>query len=269
MVRVDLAKEMETLLGPLYGRALDARARRPVLGDAMADQTVRSIDYPFEQLKITPALAPSIAARAKHFDDWAREFIADSPDATVLHLAAGLDARVWRVDPPTGVTWFDIDHPEVIDLRRALLPTRDNYHLVGADLTTTDWLGAVPAHGPTLVLAEGLTMYLEPRAGHDLFRRVVDHCGHGTLAFDAFNSMGNRMQQRHGGLRRTGALLRWGIDDPHELERADPRLRLTDSLSALYAPGAHRIALRFRIMAVLVSPFPPVRNIGRYLRYTF
>jgi hypothetical protein len=31
-VRINLAKEMETLLGPLYGRALDARARRPVLG---------------------------------------------------------------------------------------------------------------------------------------------------------------------------------------------------------------------------------------------
>jgi methyltransferase (TIGR00027 family) len=269
---VQLQGVQETLLGPLYGRALDARSRRPILNDTLADEAVDRIEYDFTSLGITRAQAPSAALRAKHFDDWTRAFLADHADAVVVHLGAGLDTRVWRVDPDPGVLWFDVDYPDVIELREVFLPSvpqRWAYQTIGASVTADGWLDRIPRDRPALVVAEGLSMYLSPRKGHTLVQRICDHFAGGVIAFDAFNSFGIRSQSRQVGIRRTGARLVWGIDDPHELERTEPRLRLTDDVSALYAPGTNRIALRYRVMRELLRPFPGMRKIGRYLRYEF
>ena len=60
--------------------------------------------------------------RAKAFDDWTRAFIEKHPDAIVLNLGCGLDSRVFRVDPPPEIAWFDVDFPEVIDIRERVYP---------------------------------------------------------------------------------------------------------------------------------------------------
>jgi O-methyltransferase involved in polyketide biosynthesis len=40
----------------------------------------------------------------------------------VLQLGCGLDSRIYPVNPPPEVTWFDVDYPEVIGVRRRLCP---------------------------------------------------------------------------------------------------------------------------------------------------
>jgi methyltransferase (TIGR00027 family) len=268
-MKVTLTEEKETLLATLYGRALDARSPDPILGDKMAAVAVDEINYDFSRLKITPSIAPNIAVRAKHFDDWTREFLDQHRTATVVHLAAGLDTRVWRVNPGPGVQWFDVDYPEVIELRSRLFPARPGYRMVGSSVTDEGWLDGIPADRPVLVVAEGLTMYLRPEAGHELFRRITDHFEHGTIAFDCFNSTGIKLQKTNPAVRGSGATLYWGIDDPQELSRANPKLHLTDALRALYAPGSERLKLRFRIVAQLLRVVPSLRDISLYLRYEF
>jgi O-methyltransferase involved in polyketide biosynthesis len=268
-VRVRLTGAQETLLATLYGRALDARAPRPILRDAMAAGAVDRIDADFKRTGITPATAKNVAVRAKQFDDWTADFLAGHERAIVLHLGAGLDTRVWRVAPGPGVTWYDVDYPEVVALRRTLYPERDHYRMIGSSVTGPDLLEQVPAEDPVLVVAEGLTMYLTRADGHALFRRVVDHFPHGTLAFDAFNRTGLWLQQRNAAVRRTGATLHWAVDDARELERAVPGLRCVDALSALYTPGAAALSRAIRVFAALVRPFPALRDLDVYYRYTF
>ncbi len=90
MLRVQLTEARETLLVTLYGRALDARATRPVLGDTMASEAVNAIDFDFATTHITPRMAPTVAVRAKFIDDWVREFLREHQgEATVVHLGAG------------------------------------------------------------------------------------------------------------------------------------------------------------------------------------
>lgn len=262
-------QEKETLLATLYGRALDARAQRPILGDTLADEVVRRIDYDFARLKVNPKVAASVVVRAKFFDRWAREFLAAHKEATVVHLGAGLDTRAWRLDPGPGVAWYDVDYPEVVEVRRQLLPERQGFHTVGSSVTDAGWERQIPAGRPTLILAEGLTMYLKAEAGHELFRRLTAHFGTGVIAVDVFNSTGIKMQKLNPPVRLSGSTLYWGVDDPHELEREVPGLRLTDAVSALYAPGTEELPRGSRLIAQLLRPFPSMRSIGRYLRYTF
>jgi O-methyltransferase involved in polyketide biosynthesis len=132
--KVNLPGVQETLLIPLYARALDSRTRHPILGDKKADEMVRMIDYDFERLKGF-GNRNVLVARAKQFDDWTREFIRSNPEAVVLNLGCGLDSRASRISPPSGVEWFDLDFPGVILERRKFFSDRDGYRMLGYSLT--------------------------------------------------------------------------------------------------------------------------------------
>ncbi|GAB7038494.1 class I SAM-dependent methyltransferase [Catenuloplanes niger JCM 9533] len=266
---IRLTEARETLLVTLYGRALDARAAHPVLGDTMAAEAVDAIDFDFRRTHLTPRTAPTVAVRAKFLDGWVREFLREHDgEATVLHLGAGLDSRVWRIDPGPGVTWFDVDFPEVIEIRRALFPERPGYRMIGVSVTDDDWLAQIPTGRPTLAIAEGLSMYLTEEQGLTLLRRITDRFNGGTtIAFDAFNRLAIRTQRTNPAVRMSGATLHWSVDHPRELVRDVPGLRLRDAVDALTAPGAEQLPRGTRVVSSLLRPFPAVRHMSRYLRY--
>ena len=173
--KVHLTKEKETLLATLYCRALDSRSKNPLLHDEKAEEVVRRIDYDFRKLKISRDDVVSAAIWAKQLDQWTRDFLADHPDATVLHLGCGLDSRVDRIDPPKSVRWYDLDYPEVIELRRRFYPQRDGYSLIGASVTDPSFLDKVQASGPVMIVAEGLFMYLSEYEVKELLQRLTSH----------------------------------------------------------------------------------------------
>ena len=153
------------MLATFYAKALDADLEKPILGDRCAKDIVDRIDYDWKKTTITARNSPSVTTRSAHFDDWARQFLAVHPKAIVLHLGCGLDSRVFRIDPGPDVEWYDVDYPEVADLRRQLLPARDHYHVVAASVTDPAWFADIPADRPTLMIGEGLTMYLTEEDG--------------------------------------------------------------------------------------------------------
>ena len=110
----------DSLFLTLYGRAADNRRPHPILGDATADQIVRTADYDFGQLDIDTNLILSVALRAKKLDQIAGAFLARHPDAVGLDLGAGLDTRFERLAPPATVDWYDVDFPAVTTARQRL-----------------------------------------------------------------------------------------------------------------------------------------------------
>ena len=80
----------DTLFLTLCCRSLDNRTPRPVLGDAMADQIVRTLDYDPAQLPIDTNLMLNIALRAKKLDEVASRFLARHPEGIGVDLGAGI-----------------------------------------------------------------------------------------------------------------------------------------------------------------------------------
>jgi O-methyltransferase involved in polyketide biosynthesis len=270
-VKVRLDKAMGTSLIMLYGLALDARTNPTVLGDTTAAQAFDKVDYDFPSLAgKNPALtALAVVTRAKHFDDWTSQFLAQHEEATVLNLGAGLDSRVFRVDHGPGVTWYDVDYPDVVNIRRKIFPGRDNYHLIGSSVTSPDWLAPIRPDLPTLIIAQGLTMYLQPEDGHALFRRMTDHFAQGVITLDTHNAFAVRRQNKLVN-RLFGATLLWAINGPEDLERRNPKLHCTDSVSGLVLEGkSPALPTRYKLLIKAVQPFPVIRNAGLYLRYEF
>lgn len=117
--------------------------------------------------------------------------------------------------------------------------------MIGALVTDPEWVADIPADRPTLVVAEGLTMYLEPEAGRALLRRLAERFPSGEMFFDAYSRFGIRTQKANSVVRRAKATLQWGIED---LER----------LPALT-----------RLLVQTVMKVPLVRNMGQLLHYRF
>jgi O-methyltransferase involved in polyketide biosynthesis len=70
-------------------------------------------------------------------------------------MEAELDSRVFRLDPNAPVRWFDVDYPEVIEVRRRLYPQRAGYRMIGSSVTDPGFLDGVPRNRPAMIVAEG------------------------------------------------------------------------------------------------------------------
>jgi O-methyltransferase involved in polyketide biosynthesis len=165
----------ETLFLTLCGRALDNHLPHPILGDTMAEELVGKLGYDCDRFHLSASPILNIALRARKLDQVARNFVTRNPDAVGLDLGAGLDTRVFRIAPPAGVDWYDIDFPEVITARPQLLPARPNAHGIGTDLTDPDWLDAIPTDRPGVIVADGLMAFLTQDDMIGLLDRLVAH----------------------------------------------------------------------------------------------
>lgn len=97
--------------------------------------------------------------------------------ATVLNLAAGLDARPYRLELPPTLRWLHVDLPEMLDYFRTQMAgetPRCALEFIAADLREAQARKEVFAraaeHGPVLVITEGLLIYLEAEQVADLAR---------------------------------------------------------------------------------------------------
>ena len=117
-----------TMLIPLWAKAVEQGRAQPLLRDDEAVRMLDKIDYDFGKFAKAKASQVGCCGRAKLLDDMTRHFIAEHPDAVVVQIGAGLDARYERLGKPRITAWYDLDLPEVIEVRRMLLPESDNHY---------------------------------------------------------------------------------------------------------------------------------------------
>ncbi len=187
----------------------------------------------------------------------------------MVHLGCGLDSRVFRLDPPTTARWFDVDYPEVIDLRKRVYPERAGYHLIGSSLADLGWLDEVPREYPAMIVAEGVMMYLTESTVRPLLEHLTTHFPGGQMAFDALNRMGARMAGASPPVRATGATFGWGIDDPNDIKTFAPRLELVTECRTPDLPGYAKLPWNMRLIVRAMEPFPALRRLNRVLLYRF
>lgn len=260
-----------TNLCTLYLRAYESRLKHPVLGDRAAAEAVDRIEYDFARMHRTAqpwANQFLVALRAKQLDAWTGDFLRRNPEAVVLHLGCGLDSRAYRLDVPRGVSWFDVDVPEVIDLRRRLYDDHPGYTMIGSSVTEPGWLDQIPTDRPVLIVAEGLLMYLTEAELRDLLKRLTDRFATGELLADLLSPWGPRFSNSPMLAKfSTSGITKWGTRDGHELPGWNPRLSLADQVVFL---DPAKIPLKpQRLVYQLLTAIPAVRNYDRLYRFRF
>ncbi|KAI0440828.1 S-adenosyl-L-methionine-dependent methyltransferase [Xylaria telfairii] len=273
-INITLTGVAETLMIPLLGRAVDATTQSPVLADPYAKGVMEKLDYDFAKLPMPPTHAAAVALRTRFYDRWTAAFLATHPRATVLHLACGLDSRNQRVEWGPDVRWIDVDLPEVVALRRQVLPAsldgRD-YRLLSADITEDAWLERIPADRPVVVVMEGLLSYLQPKHATGLLKRLVEKLKEGELHFDCMktNVMTASAKDQKAAVNQTGAAFKWAVDNLKDVEKIHPRLGLLEVIRYLEAPGVDEFPFLTRIGYYLLSWVPGMRDSVRFVRFGF
>ena len=274
--KIQFTKEKETMLITLSSRALQSQWKDPILRDPWAEEAMRHIDYDMsKQLSGVAAWSmwkdigcTIVATRAATFDQLAKAYLAETPDATVLHVGCGMDSRVFRVDPPANVQWFDVDYPDVIDLRHRLFPDRGgSYHLIGAPLDDLRWLDQVPRDRPGLLIAEGVLHYLSETDVKALLNAVVTAFPSGQIIFDICNTMiVKRTGSNVGG---TGASYKWGLDDPQDIQQLEPKLELVKEFRPSEQVAFSRFPAWWRALYRVQELVPTLRRMERPLVYRY
>jgi methyltransferase (TIGR00027 family) len=139
-------------------------------------------------------------ARRKQFCERQVRRAIDDGATQVLVLGAGYDTLGWRLAPAfPKVRFYEIDHPATAGAKAkgvAKLGPHANLHLVAEDLAherLSDVLARVPdwdVSADSIVVAEGLLMYLPATAVRELFQQIAASSGHGSRV--VFSYVGQR-----------------------------------------------------------------------------
>lgn len=121
-----------------------------------------------DAMKRGRAMAWAMIVRTAMFDQIILERVRNGGVDTVLNLAAGLDARAWRLAVPPTLRWIDVDLPEILEYKTETLKNEKTvcqYEAVRLDLTDVpkrealfSQIGANSSR--VLVVTEGLLVYL-------------------------------------------------------------------------------------------------------------
>ncbi|MBE0466828.1 MAG: class I SAM-dependent methyltransferase [Candidatus Desulforudis sp.] len=265
--KILLTEEQETLLVPLYSRAVESRQPEPIFVDRKAQEILEHVEYDFAKLKIPGKTAVTLCIRAKKIDAYARKFLAGYPKSVVIHLGCGLDSRHTRVNNGE-VEWYDLDMPEVIDLRKRFYEETASYHMIPSSVTDMGWTDLIsPGGRPVLVIAEGLFMYLKEEEVKALIlklKKAFPGCG---LVFDAYSALTARSAGKHPSIKKTGAVIHWGIDDPAAIEQWAEGIRLKEEWYFTQAEDLEKLGSGYRLLFRIAGLFTAARKAHRILYY--
>lgn len=206
----------ETLLLPLYIRAMESKRPDALIKDDKAIALIEKLNPDsswIAKMRVDEDDKVGLALRNREFDRYARDFLARHPDAVIIHIGCGLDSRFERVDNGA-VEWYDLDLPEVIELRRKLIGGEgERYHLLGGSVFDSAWLETVAAHSQRcfLFLAEGVFMYFEEAQVKSLFLTLSDHFPGAELVCDAYSPYMVWMSNLRIARTKIGARYHWGF----------------------------------------------------------
>jgi len=179
-----------TALGVAAARAVETDRDGALVEDRFAEPFVRAAepprpmptraDDPAAGSGAWPWMADFLAVRSRYFDEYFAEAGRSGVRQVVL-LAAGLDARSFRLDWPAGTRVFEVDQPKVLEFKDRVLAEQGaqpacERHVVDTDLRE-NWTKALTEAGfdaaaPTAWLVEGLTPYLPAAAEEQLFAEI-------------------------------------------------------------------------------------------------
>lgn len=192
-----------------------------------------------EAVAQTGAASPQIAIRTRFWDERLLRAQSDGISQVVI-LAAGMDARAYRLPWRPGTTVYEVDQPRVTTMKDERLvgeQPRCQRVAVGIDLAD-DWPKALRSHGfsssaPAVWLVEGLLQYLEAADVDALFARIDALSAPGSrVLYDLVGATlmeAEFLQPTLEFMRRLGAPWTFGTDAPASLvERHGWTAQVTD-----------------------------------------
>ena len=255
----------ETLIIPLLGRLVCSERFPQLFSDPEAKRICDSPDYDLSEKRKkmeSPAGlfgALEVAQRQYDLQCEVKAYLKAHPHAAVVNLGCGLDDSFRKCD--NGLCrGYNLDLPDVIAVRDALLPAGEREENVACDLTDHSWMDRIDASGGAVFIAAGVFYYFKTEELKRLFSAMAARFPGAVLAFDACNRRGAKLMRKtwlkQAGISDVGAF--FSLEDESELESWSGRFASVSAKSYMRGyrdiyrdVGAfHRLMLRFCDSAV-------------------
>ena len=206
----------ETLVIPLYARALCTRRFPHLFADPLSVELLEQMDYDFSTLEqVSGGLMQTFGAMeaAMRQNDLAwevKDYLRDHPRAAVVNLGCGLD-QTGRSCDNGQCRIYNIDLPDVMAVREALLPAGKREKNLAADLNDLTWFDAIdtPVEEGAVFFAAGVFYYFRTEQVRALCAAMAERFPGGRLVFDAAGQTAVKLMLKtwvkQAGIRDVGA----------------------------------------------------------------
>ncbi len=225
----------ETLVIPLYGKKMCTELFPRLYQDETAVRLIGQVDYDFSALakKAESTMQRfgflEVAMRQNDLAWEVRDYLKAHPTAAVVNLGCGLDDTGRRCDNGS-CKLYNLDFPDVIAVRGALLPAGEREENIGCDLNDTAWFSRIDASGGAVFFAAGVFYYFLTEQVRALVQAMAEAFPGGRLAFDAAGRPAVKLMLktwiRDAEIQDVGAYFAVS-DAAHELSAWSERLRVS------------------------------------------
>ncbi len=219
----NLNEVSQTLLIPLYFRAIESLRPDALVRDPKAVELVDQLDYDFSGIQRMKNEQVNFLLRMREFDRLARSFVSEHPSGVIVDLGCGLDTRFDRIDNGQ-VNWYGLDLPEVIELRKKLLKETPRSHYIGCSVLDFSWMDTLSGQPgrPILFLAEAVLVYLEENNVKSLVQALAKRFPGAELACEVYSPVVLRLHPRPAAVAQP----HWGLKNDRDIEAWAPGIHL-------------------------------------------
>ncbi|MDF2883483.1 MAG: hypothetical protein K0R54_4040 [Clostridiaceae bacterium] len=223
--KINLSGVNETMLVPVYARALESQKKNPAFFDEAAIKIINSLDYDFKQHGKNKMNMWGCAARTIILDREAGAYIEKHPNCSVINIACGLDARFHRIDNGK-IHWYNIDFENVMNIRKNIFSSHDRVTNISSSALDFSWVEKVQNKEDVLVIAEGVLMYLKESEVKILFETISASFNHCSILCELMSKWMVKNQKMHDTIKKTNAVFQWGVNDSEDFTTLCPMYKI-------------------------------------------
>lgn len=240
-IKLDIGALQESLILPLWARAMETDKKHPIIHDPIAKKIISSLDYDFSQIESNKEFANNQqiqwALRAYHFDCKIREFLEHNDNATVINIGAGLDATFHRVDNGK-VEWINIELPDVAHLREQIVPDMEREKTIATSVFDYNWMDDIveqTKNRSIMFMAAGVFFYFSKAEMRRLLSKMADRFPKSQIVFDVLSSkvwvtLTNLVVMSRSGMDPS-VRLKWYLKRARQLQKWIKPLKVIDEYS--------------------------------------
>ena len=204
----------ETLVIPLYARKLCTQLFPNLFSDPSALRLIEQLDYDFSAIErqsgglLQRFGALEIAMRQTDLAIEIKEYLSEHPRAAVVNLGCGLD-QTGEICDNGSCLIYNIDMPDVIAVRKKLIPARERVQNIACDLNDPAWFQKINHTDGAVFFASGVFYYLQISDAQKLMNGMAAYFSGGKLVFDTAGKAALKMMLKtfikQAGIQNVGA----------------------------------------------------------------
>ena len=209
----------ETMLGPLWARAVHSELYPNLLNDQKAIEIIKKIDYNFSEMDqiLGEWRAIGLMIRARRFDEALNKYLKEYPFSTVVNIGAGLDTTFFRVDNGN-ITMYNIDLPNAIKFREKLIKESERNRNIAQSVFDYDWMDTInySEDKGIFFIAGGFIYYFNEEEISDFIKKLATRFPEGEIIFDAVSNLALKVANKRA--KKVNSELRFNlaINDPYK-----------------------------------------------------